>query len=292
MNFKYRMLRFLSSMARFLPLRLGNLLAEFGGDVLFLFSKGRRTIVGDNIKHVPGVKPDKGGQRRVVRSVFKNMSKNYFELTKLPQMKLENVEEKVTIEGWHHLVEAISDAKGTIIASAHLGNFDLAVRVLALRGVDLTIFVEAFEATPFLRNVARLREKLGGSFLPVGTKSLKNGLQILKSGGTMGIVCDRDIQGNGLKVKFFGEETALPLGAVSLALHTGAAIIPMFSVRKSRTHHSIYIEPPLRVTDTNDHSHTLRESLEKFAAIMEKYIRQYPEQWVVLDRIWKPSSLA
>ena len=103
----------------------------------------------------------------------------------------------------------------------------------------------------------------------------------------MVIVCDRDIQRNGLRVKFFGEETSLPIGAVSLALRTGAAIVPIFSVRKSSNRYAIYIEPPLRLVDMGNHSHSVRANLERLVAIMERYIRQYPEQWVVLEPIWR-----
>ena len=103
----------------------------------------------------------------------------------------------------------------------------------------------------------------------------------------MVIVCDRNIQGNGLKVKFFGEETSLPFGVVSLALRTRATIVPMFSVRKSGNRFVIYTEAPLRLVNTGSRNQTVRANLEKLIAIMEIYIRQYPEQWVVLEPIWR-----
>jgi len=215
------------------------------------------------------------------------MTKNYFDLTKLSQLRLDKLEENVTIEGWHHLAEAVTDDRGTIIASAHLGNFDFAVQVLVLRGIKLTIFVEDFNSTPFLRNVAKLRQRNGARTIPVSTGALREGLQILRHGGTIGIACDRDIQGNGLKVNFFGEVTLLPVGAVSLALRTGAAIVPIFGVRQSNNRYSIYIEPPLRLFSNGNRSHSVRAGLEKLTAIMERYIRQYPEQWVVLEPIWR-----
>ena len=215
------------------------------------------------------------------------MTKNYFDLTKLSQLRLDKLEENVTIEGWHHLAEAVTNARGTIIASAHLGNFDFTTQVLALRGIKMTIFVEDFNSTPFLRNVAKLRQRNGARTIPVSTGALREGLQILRHGGTIGIACDRDIQGNGLKVNFFGEVTLLPVGAVSLALRTGAAIVPIFGVRQSNNRYSIYIEPPLRLFGNGNRSHSVRAGLEKLTAIMERYIRQYPEQWVVLEPIWR-----
>jgi len=272
--------------ARFLPMRLGYFLAECGGDALFLLSARHRNIVDNNIKRVLGVELDNRRLRRTVRSVFKNMTKNYFDLTKLSQSRFENLKGSVTIEGWHHLTEAVTSGRGTIIATAHLGNFEFAAQVLAVRGIEMTIFVEAFDSAAFLRYIAELRQRNGCRILPVSIGAVRDGLQILRHGGTVTIACDRDIQGNGLKVKFFGEETSLPVGAVSLALRTGAAIIPVFSVRKCSNRFTIYIEPPLRLVDTGNHSHSVRANLERLVAIMERYIRQYPEQWVALEPIW------
>jgi len=287
MDIRYRLLRLAAKTARFIPMRLGYYLAELCGDVFFLLSVKRRKIVSDNIRHVPDLELDKRRQLWTIRSVFKHVSKNYFDLTKLSQLRLDKLEENVTIEGWHHLAEAVNNTRGTIIASAHLGNFDFATQVLILRGIRMTMFVEDFNSSPFLRNVAKLRQRNGARTLPVSTSALREGLQILRHGGTISIVCDRGIRGNGLKVNLFGEVTLLSVGAVSLALRTGAAIVPIFSVRQSNNRCYIYVEPPLRLFDNGNRNRSVRAGLEKLTAIMERYIQQYPEQWVVLEPIWK-----
>ncbi|MFC1961689.1 lysophospholipid acyltransferase family protein [Chloroflexota bacterium] len=287
MYIRYNILRLVAKTARFIPMRLGYNIAAVCGDALFLFSAKRRKIVVDNIKHIPGLKTDKRLQRGTVRSVFKHMAKNYFDLTKLSHLKLAKLKDNVTIDGWHHLAEAATNSKGTIIASAHLGNFDFASQVMAFRGIKMTIFVEDFYSSPFLRNVAKLRQRNGTRIIPVSKGTLREGLQILRNGGTIVLVCDRNIQRTGLKVNFFGEETLLPVGAVSLALRTGAAIVPIFSVRQPNNRYSVYIEPPLRLSDNGNRSHSLKTGLENLTAVMEKYIRRYPEQWVVLEPIWR-----
>lgn len=223
--------------------------------------------------------------RRKVCGVFKNSLKNYFDLTKLA--RFQNLEGSVTIEGWDHLAKAVTESRGTIIASAHLGNFEVAAQVLAARGIEMAILVEAFNNTAFLRNIAELRRRNGCKILPVSMGAMKEGLQILRRGGAVVIACDRDVQRNGVNINFFGEETSLPSGAVNLALRTGAAIVPVFSVRKTNNRFVIYIEPPLRLDDTGNRRHVVKANMERLAAIMERYIRQYPEQWVVLEPIWR-----
>ena len=64
-----------------------------------------RNIAGNNIEHVIGLELDKGSQRQKVRSVFINIAKNYFDLTKLSKLRFENLEGSVSVEGWHHLTK-------------------------------------------------------------------------------------------------------------------------------------------------------------------------------------------
>ncbi|MBI4330585.1 MAG: lysophospholipid acyltransferase family protein [Chloroflexi bacterium] len=283
-------MRLAAMIARWVPLRLGYLLAGLGGDALFLFAVRHRNVVHNNLKRVLDAGPDRGRRQRAARGVFRTVAKNYFDLTRLAQFSPDYLEKNVKVEGWPHLMEAVTGARGTIIATAHLGNFEFAAQVLALRGIEMTIFVEAFDSTPFLRNIAGLRRTGKFRILPVGIGPMREAVQLLRRGGTVTVVCDRDIRGNGLKVKFFGEETTLPPGVVSLALRTGATIVPVFSLRESGNRSRIFIEPPLRLVDDGDRGRSLRTNLESLAAVVEKYVRRYPEQWAVIEPIWRSGA--
>jgi lauroyl/myristoyl acyltransferase len=281
MNLRYTVLRLAALAARFLPFRVGYFFADWCGDIYFLLSAKRRRIIGQNIMRVMGA--DRNGiiPNGKVRQVFRNVAKNYFDLTKLSQMGQGDINSRTIIKGWQHLIRAANDGKGVILATAHLGNFEFGAQILALRGIEMTVLVEAFNSTPLLRNIALLRQRKGVKILPVNTSGLKGVLRALHRGETLVIVCDRDLQGNGVKIKFLGEEAALPSGAVSLALRTGAAIVPIFSLRTPGNNSCIYIEPQLKMIDRGGREQTIKDNLEKLAAVMEKYIRQYPEQWAV-----------
>ena len=105
----------------------------------------------------------------------------------------------------------------------------------------------------------------------------------------MVILCDRDIQGNGLSTRFFGEETTLPSGAVALALRTGAVIVPAFNVRGNNGRFDLYFEAPLSLVDNGNRQMGVQTNLANLIAVIEKYIRQHPEQWAVLEPIWQRS---
>lgn len=270
-----------------LPIRFGLFLADLAGNLSFLISPGRRQVVANNLKHISGVKADSRILKDKTRKVFVNVARNYFDLTRVSSMNPDKLAAKTTIEGWEHLVKARSGKKGVVIATAHLGNFELGAQAIVNRGIEMTILVEEFSSNPIREQIAKLRKRKGVRILPVTMQGMKEAYYDLLRGGTLTIVCDRDILGNGLKINFMGEETTLPFGAVSLAQRTGAALVPIFSVRTGNNNTLIYIEPPLNLINDHDREESLRANVTQLASIMEKYICKYPEQWAILEPFWQ-----
>lgn len=285
MNFRYYGLCLVAFIVHFIPLRPGYWLAARGGEVFYLLSAGRRKTVSSNVRRAMGIEENPGKIKRKVREVFINSAKNYFDIMKLSQFNWKKLDKKTTISGMPYLSGAVNNGQGVIIATAHLGNFEFSAHVVASRGIEMMILVEAFDSTPFLRKLAALRKGKGVRILPVDMRGMKECLRTLNRGGTVTIVCDRDLEGNGIKVQFLGKETSFPVGAVDLALRTGAVVIPIFGLRGPQNTTSIFIEPPLKLSDSEDHDQAVRESMESMVAVLEKYIRKYPEQWVVLEPI-------
>ena len=270
----------------FLPVHVGYFVARLVADVIYLLAVRSRKRVSANMRHVLGTGADKGRLRRAVRAIFRNTAKNYFDLIRLPRLTVDDLKKGVTIDGWHHLEKALSKRKGVILATAHLGSFDLAAQALVARSVKLAALVEPLQPAPLFRHVTNLRESKGLTCFPVGFGALKRSMLSLRRGEVVVILCDRNVTGKGLKVKFFGEETTLPVGAIALALRTGAAMIPAFSVRQTNNQLGLYIEPPLSLVSTGSHRVCVRTNLEKLIVIIEKYIRRYPEQWTTLEPVW------
>jgi len=283
MSIKYYSLCIAAFFARIVPMRLGYFLAGCGGGIIYLVSGDRRRKVGSNIQRAMGVGANRSEIKRKTRQVFKNAAKNYFDLFKLSRTNLGKMNGKVTIEGMQNLTQAFNEGKGVIIATAHLGNFEFGAHVVASHGFEMMVLVEDFNNTPFLEKVSRMRQGKGVRIFPVGIGSMKEGIRTLRRGGIMTIVCDRDLDGTGIKIPFLGQETSFPVGVVDMALRTGAAIVPIFSLRGPGNTTSIYIEPPLKQSGGSNRDQAERENLESLVAIIEKYIKKYPEQWVVLE---------
>ena len=60
----------------------------------------------------------------------------------------------------------------------------------------------------------------------LGPSAGREVMAALKRNDVVCLLCDRDIQRTGVEVEFFGETTTMPAGPATLALRTGAPILP------------------------------------------------------------------
>ena len=98
---------------------------------------------------------------------------------------------------------------------------------------------------------------------------------------------DRDGSSNTVTVPFLGRPTALPTGAAHLALATGAPVIPVFVVLEKNGHYATLMEKAIFFRASPGHNQeSVREGMTRLAAVFERYIRQYPDQWYNFFDFW------
>lgn len=268
----------------YFPKRVGYLIARVVADVVYLLSPALRAAIGDNMKHVLGPEADDATLKQAVRSVLRNVARNYFDLIKIPHMRLSDIESCITPNGWGNLEDALNKGKGVILVTAHLGSFDMAAQILAVRSIKATVLVESLEPPCLLRHVTALRESKGLTFMPAQPGVLEVVMGSLRRGEVVLLVCDRDIGKDGLKSNFFGEETTLPSAAVRIAMRTGAAVVPAFNLRRDGGRYDAYFEPAIEIIPSGNGA--VARNVEQVTHVMEKYIKSCPEQWALLSPVW------
>jgi KDO2-lipid IV(A) lauroyltransferase len=271
-----------------LPRKVGYLIAMVFADITYVLSPRLRDSIAQNMRHVLGSESDDAAMRKVVRGVVRNTAKNYFDLIRIPHMTPEEIKRQVIPHGVHHLADALASGKGVMLVTAHFGSFDMAAQLLAVHSVRTTILVEALEPERLLDHVVSLRRNKGLNVIPAKSGALQAMLQSLRNGEIVLIACDRDVTGEAPKALFFGEETRLPDIAVRIALRTGAAIIPVFNLRRDDGRYDVYVEPPIEIASNGNG--TVAEHMNQVIHVMEKYIKSCPEQWAVLEPVWGETS--
>lgn len=279
-----------AAVANAVPERIARPIAEAAGRALAPFLRSRRRLVSRNQQRAtPGIEGRALG--RAVSATFASYGRYWLELFCLPRDAKVSVEPRFDSEGWEHIVAALDDGKGLILALPHLGGFDFAAAWLAGRGVAPTVVVEPVEPPELFTWFAGVREAIGMEVVPLGPEAGPAVLRALKANRIVCLLSDRDLAGDGIEVDFFGERTTLPAGPATLALRTGAPLVPAGVYFRAHGGHFAKIGPPLPVQRDGRLRDDVARITQDLARRFEELIRMAPEQWHLMQPNWPSDQL-
>jgi lauroyl/myristoyl acyltransferase len=226
--------------------------------------------------------------RRAVRGCFRAAAWYYADLARTPRMRPARfIRENIDIHGFENFEAAYARGKGVIVATIHSGNPEYVAQSMSAWGYRFLALTEPLEPQALADLIQRLRSSQGQTFVEVGMAGIKASLRHLKSGGVVCIMCDRDIQHAGETISFFGCPANIPSGAVDLARHTGAAIIPAFTRRVGLDGFEAWLEPELELIRTGRVEADRIANTTRLIQRFEPHLRRVPSQWFVLEeQIW------
>jgi KDO2-lipid IV(A) lauroyltransferase len=235
----------------------------------------------------PVVAPDPAVVRRWARRSFQSYARYWVDGARLPSTRPSVVRERMVLDwGYEHLEEAATSGCGVVLALPHIGSWEWGGRFFALEGHRVTSVAERLEPPALFRWFLRQREAMGLRIVPLGEGSGQVLLQELRRGGIVGLICDRDLAGNGVQVEFFGEETTLPRGPATLALRTDAALMPAAVYSGPLDAHVAVVTAPLDTSRTGSFRTDVERLTQELARRFEWLVRRAPEQWHLYQPNW------
>ncbi|HZT67233.1 MAG TPA: phosphatidylinositol mannoside acyltransferase [Acidimicrobiales bacterium] len=281
----YYLYRALFAVGRYLPRPVATALAHSSGLVSAATMAGRRQLITRHLDRATGglAEPDR---QRAVRQAFLSYAHYWLESARATGASAEELDTRTSYEGLDHIDAALAAGRGAILALPHLGTWDSGGAFLASIGYPLTVVVEPIRPQRLFDWFAAMRASLGLEVVPLGPTAVAAVTRRLRQGGLVALVSDRDLAGTGVEVEFFGERTRLPGGAATLALRTGAALLPVAVYLQPKGRMHAVVRPALPVA----RQATLREDVvrvtQALAAAMEELIRAHPEQWHLFQPNW------
>lgn len=194
-----------------------------------------------------------------------------------------------SVEGHEHYLAARKLRKGAIVVTAHIGSFEAGIAALRDNEDQIHIVFQRDGKDRFERLRRALHEHLGVIEAPVDEgwtiwMRLRNALRADQVVIMQG---DRVMPGQkGQRLPFFDGHMLMPSGPVKLAIASGAPIIPIFALRARRGKVRIFVEKPIYVQADAAPSGRPHPAMYELAAVLEKYVRAYPQQWLALHRAW------
>ncbi len=274
--------------ARMMPGPLATAAASSIGFSASVASPARREMFQRHLRRV-NPKMGRAAMRIATQTAFDSYAKYYVESFRLPTMSTQTVERGFTTEGYReHILPALEQGNGVILALPHLGGWEWAGRWMTDQGHRLTVVVEPLEPPELFQWFTDLRKDLGMNVVPLGPKAASTVLQALRDNHVVCLLCDRDLDHTGVDVEFFGERTTLPAGPAMLSLRTGAPLLPtgVYFTPRYNGHHAI-VRPPVPIQRLGG---GLREDVSRVTQLLahelEFLIRRAPEQWHLFQPNW------
>ena len=265
------------------PLRVAYKIAVFVADCHFHISKKDRDAVLDNLRIILR-KPD-DELFYIARSVFRNFAKYLVDFFRFSKINDDFIKKYIRLKNIERVDNAFKQGKGIIIASAHLGNWELAGAIFAKLGYPLNV-VALDHKNKLVNNVfVGRRRSMGMKVISIGM-ALRRCFVALKKNEAVAVLGDRDFSTHGVNIEFFDRETDIPKGPAAFSLRSGAPIIPTIMLRNPDDTFDFIFEKPIEYQPTGDSEKDIRALTKKLLAVIEDYVRKYPDQWYLFRRFW------
>lgn len=270
-------------MPRDVAYRAAEVVAALG----FLLAKRQRRAGIRNLRMAMPELSDKE-RRSILRGSFSNLGRLLVEFSHFPALNKDTIKTLVTYEGYEHYENAVRRGKGVIFLTGHFGAWELSCFAHSLYGNPMKFVVREIDNSRVEQLIEGYRCLAGNA--PIEKRhASRDLLKALRRNETIGILVDQNTtRDEGVFVDFFGIRAATTPVVATLALRTGAAVIPGFLIwdRKTRKHR-LRFDPPVELIHTGDAAGDIVENTRVFNAILENIVRQFPDQWLWIHRRWK-----
>jgi heptosyltransferase II len=279
----YLLYRAGSAIAAALPLRLLFAVGQILGSCAWLVSAKYRRLAERNVAIAFANEKPPGELRRLVRRHFRRLGANLLCSVKLTQMSPEKILQRVTVENIESMDSRFRAGIPVVLVLSHLGIWELFAQLMP-------------KFVGYVRN-ASVYQRLGNRFIDAHVRRTrsqtglelfdrKDGFQpvidLLRSGGGVGVLSDQHAGDHGLWTPFFGRlASTSPLPGL-LAKRTRAAVIAA----------AVYTIGPARwriaFTERFDQpSASIADLTSKINKVIERQIRVAPEDWFWVHNRWK-----
>lgn len=267
--------------ARFLPrqwlFRVSDALATIG----YRCSSGFRNRSKKNITAVFGETMSAVAIEEMARQSFKNIVRSCFEVAIALEASDSELRTLIPLVGTEHLDAALAKGSGVLVLTAHLGNFFLIGSRLAMEGYPVSVLMNSPRDSRLaqLLEKYRLQIRLQAIQARPRRKALRALQNSLHQNNITVIISDEFRSGRGVEAAFFGRTVIARRGPATVALRTGAAIVPACMVRQSNGSLKLVIEPELELDRSGKGSAQIRENVVRINRWVEGIVRAYPDQW-------------
>ena len=278
---------------RIMPEKIANALFNRIAEFAYQRNKKRVQRLRENYRQVrPKASHDE--IESMVKSGLISAMRYWCDTFRISDWDKKRIIETVTCSNEELLLTGAASGKGVIVALPHAGNWDHAGLYFCMKGITVHTVAEHLKPEKLFMKFLEHREKMGMKVFDIDGSVIQELEEILRRGGLVALVADRDLSKSGITVDFFDGIAKMPAGPALLALRTGASLITAF-VAYTKTGIHINFSGPfnLDLADSGkNESGKVIALTQKLADQFSRDITRDPTSWHMQQRIFlKPEAV-
>ncbi len=226
----------------------------------------------------------------IARRAYRNIVRAMIDFLRFPILsKDELLALCESVDGWHHLQNALDQSPGAVIGLAsHLGNWEYSGAYLPTRGIPLAAVGREQRETAITQLLINSRSAVGIEHIARSRHGNRRLVQCFKrKGSVVGLLADQNAGRGGTFTPFFGKLASSFKGPAFFALRYNLPVVPIFAVWTDKLKYKILILEPVEIVKHEDMEEAIRLTTTNFQKVYEKVISEYPDQWLWVHNRWK-----
>lgn len=275
-----------SGVFKLFGLRVTRLAARFLGTFCYYFIPIRKKVVFENLEIAF---PQKSRQelKIIAGRTYQNILTTFFELIYFPYTTRNEMKSLLSEANINEAEMLLKENKGLVFWTGHFGSWEVGAASAAIHlGKPFNVLAKKQSNAVMNELLVRAREVHGNKMIWLGA-SVRHLIEVLKNGGIVGVVGDQRGPADSPRVSFFGRPTPFYTGTATIISRTNCNAIFGVVVRQKDGNYKCEFEKLEVETLPIDPKEKVKEINQRYANFLEKNIRQYPDQYFWMHKIWK-----
>ncbi len=272
-----------------LPFRFAGGLGAALGSFVFRCTPIRKRVTLDNLQHAFPEMSD-GQRRTIAEGAYRNYGRSIFEMFWSWSATEDAIRSKLHFVNPELAAAAVARGKGVVFLSAHFGSWEfLLASTHFAAATPMTAIVQEQRNKRIDALVERKRSRFDARTVSMG-RSIRESLETLHAKGVLFLLGDQSGSKEAVYIQFFGRPAATYRGPAAFTLKTGASLIMEFLIRRPDGTHDVRFEEISHDDLRGGGEANIIELTRRHAAMLEQYIRSYPDHWLWMHKRWKHTA--
>jgi len=272
-------------LVRWVPMQAVLAAGTLLGSAFYLFDRPHRHLALRNLQAAFPLRSD-GECRAIARGMFAHFGRLLTVLLKFSTMRSEEMLARVEFEGHERVIAAHAEGRGVLLFTGHFGFWEINALVHALEIKPMAVLARPLD-NPLLHDLLEsLRRKTGNAVI-YRRGAMRRVLRALADNQAVAFLIDQHIQSaDAVYVDFFNRPAATTSALAALALRTRAPVVPVFALPRPGGRFRMVYEHAVELPREDDPD-AVRALTQRCTAVLEMYVRRYPDLWLWMHRRWR-----